>query len=364
MSPAARPARSTRNDTGKGIFMLFLRKLIILIFFLGSVFPAEAADFIQWGRSQEGSGTFEIEITGGKVTRIKGSVEETIRPYYEQIGQDTPGESFTLAELGLDGKKATFGARAEKRWKYVTLGFSGFYYNPAADTSAVRDYYLGISNDIEYQGKKYEYMMIPQGQPFTADLKTFFCELSLLVTPITVTPLPNLEFIPSIYLGLCGVFGTYDIDAGPPTGTVIYEYPPREYVVGGQTDGWAGLGVPAIGLGGELRIGPTDGLRLTAWACYSLFRYDGSTKNLPVSLRHEKHLNLDYDNFSARVQMELPLSPNLDFLLGVSYTYFKIDAEATATEKTEEEIEELREKFDKKINFEMSEFHGFVGLRF
>jgi len=99
--------------------------------------------------------------------KIQGSVEETIRPYYEQIGQDTPGESYTLSELGLDGKKVTFGIYFEKRWKYLTLGVNGFYYNPDSDTTAIRDYYIGISDEIEYEGKKYEYMMIPEGRHFT-----------------------------------------------------------------------------------------------------------------------------------------------------------------------------------------------------
>ncbi len=346
--------------------MSIFRKILIPAVLLGSLSggcPA-ADDFLQWGRQQEGRPAFELELSGGRVARIEGSVEETVRPYYQQIGQETQGESYTLAELGLDGKKFTLGARLEQRWSYFTLGLSGFYYHPSADTVALRDYYLGISDEIEYQGKKYEYMMIPEGQPFTADLRTVFCELSLLFTPVTITPLPDFEFIPSIYLGITGVFGKYDIDAGPPTGTVVYEYPPRDYVVGGRSDGWAGAAVPALGLGGEVRIGPADGLRLTARACYSLFRYDGSTDYLPVSIRHEKDLDLDYDSFSGRAQLELPLSPDLDLLLGVAYTYVKIDADATATEKPPEEIEELREKFDKKINFELAELHGFVGLRF
>ena len=338
--------------------------LLILLTVLPAAGAASAADAFRWGRNLEGRPTFAVELTGGRVTRIEGSVEETIRPYYEQIGKETQGESYTLAELGLDGKKATFGARLEKRWRFFTLGLGGFYYHPSAATVAIRDYYLGISDKIEYQGEEYEYMMIPEGRPFTADLRTMFCEVSLLFTPVTIAPLPNFELVPEIYLGINGVFGKYDLDAGSPTGTVVYENPPRDYVVGGRSRGCVGAAVPAIGLGGEVRIGPPDGLRLTARAGYSLFRYDGSTDYLPISIRNEKNLDLDYDNFTGRVQMELPLSDRLDFLIGVSYTYFKIDADATATEKSPEEIEDLREKFDKKINFEMSEIHGFAGLRF
>ncbi|MFH1037170.1 MAG: hypothetical protein V1789_00685 [PVC group bacterium] len=335
-----------------------------LVLLIMPAVSSSGGDAFQWGRVQEDRKTFELDLTAGKMIRIEGSVEETIRPYYQQIGQDTPGESYTLSELGLDGKKVTFGLHFEKQWKYLTLGFSGFYYHPSADTTALKDYYIGISDDIEYQGKKYEYMMIPEGRPFTADLKSVFCEVSLLVTPVTIIPLPNFEFVPSIYLGIAGVFGPYDIDAGPPTGTVVYEEPPRDYVVGGRSDGWTGAGIPGFGLGGELRIGPPDGLRLVVQGRYSLFRYDGSTDYIPISIRHEKNLNLDYDNFEGRAQMELPFSEKLDFVLGVSYLYVTIDADATATDKSPEEIEELREKYDKKIEFKMTELQGYVGLKF
>ncbi len=337
---------------------------LLCLFLMLASFPLWASDSTQWGRVEDDRGTFDVEITVGRVTRIEGSVEETIRPYYEQIGQDTPGESYSLDDLGLDGKQTTFGGRIEKRWKYLTLGFGGFYYNPSAEATAIQDYYIGIDDKIEYRGEEYEYLMIPEGQAFSADLKTAFCELSLLVTPATIAPLPDFEFLPFLYLGVVGVFGSYDIDAGPPRGTVSYENPPREYVVGGRSDGWTGAGVPAVGLGGEVRIGPPDGLRLTARACYSLFRYDGSTDYIPISIRHEKRLDLDYDSFSGRARLEFPLSEKADLFFGVSYTYLKLDGDATATDKEPEEIEELREKYDKKLYFEMVELHAFTGLSF
>jgi len=335
---------------------------IFLLLILGA--SAAPADVFQWGRDLKDRKTFEVDVTAGKVVDIKGSVEETIRPYYQQIGEDTQGESYTLSELGLDGKKVTFGLGIEQKWKYITLEVSGFYYNPTSNTTALRDYYLGISKDIEYQGKEYEYMMIPEGQPFTADLKSVFFELDILITPVTIAPSPNFEFVPFFYLGIAGLFGTYDIDAGPPTGTTVYEDPPRDYVIGGQTDDWMGAGMPGVGLGGEIRIGPPDGLRLVLEGRYVVFRYNGSTDYIPVSIRHEKDLDLDYDNYEAKIQMEMPLSEKLDIVLGLSYEYVKIDAEATAIEKSPEEIEDEREKFDKKINFELSELHGFVGLKF
>ncbi len=319
---------------------------------------------VEWGNDLTGEKTFGVLLTGGQVTQLEGSVEETIRPYYEQIGQDTPGENYTLDELGLDGERSAFGLEIEQKWKYVTLQFGGYYFNPKADTTAVRDYYIGISDEIEYQGESYEYMMIPEGREFTADFHAAFCELNVLVTPVTIKPAETCKFVPSIYLGIISIFGRYDLDAGPPTGTTVYENPPREYVIGGQTGSWAGLGVPAIGLGGELRLGPPDGLRLVVSGNYALFRYNGSTKYVPINIRHEKDLDLKFNSYEARILLEIPLSAKIDFVLGAEYQHLKVDADVTAIEKTEEEVEELREKFDKTIDLELSSLNGLIGLRF
>ena len=321
-------------------------------------------DVFQWGRELEGRKTFEVDLTCGKIIEIEGSVEETIRPYYEHIGQDTPGSTYSLSGLGLDGKKVVFGFMFEKQWKYITFDFSGFYYNPTADTTAPADFYIGLANPIEYQGKKYDNMMIPEGRAFTADMKTMFFEINMLVTPTTITPVKNVEFIPSIYLGLVGLFGTYNLDAGDPTGTVVYEYPPEEFVVGGRTDGWAGAGVPAIGLEGELRIGPPDGLRFVLRGGYSFLRYRGSTEYIPINIRREKDLSLNYDNYGCRAQLEFPVSPTLDLVAGINYQHINLSADATAEDQPPEVIEELREKYDKKILFELHELQGIVGVRF
>ncbi len=105
---------------------MLIKKVIFVSLLLAIwVGPAPAGVF-QWGRDLKDQNTVELDLTAGKVVKIQGSVEETIRPYYEQIGQDTPGESYTLSELGLDGKKVTFGIYFEKRWKYLTLGVNGF----------------------------------------------------------------------------------------------------------------------------------------------------------------------------------------------------------------------------------------------
>ena len=335
---------------------------VLIIFTWPGVACADG--MFQWGRDLEGQNPFHFGFTAGQITKLEGKVEETTRPYYEQIGEDTPGEDFSLSDFGLDERVAVFGFSIEQKWTGITLGLSASYFNPEADSIATRDYYIGIDKEIEYQGREYEYMVIPEGQEFEAEIEGGLCELDILITPVTFKPSRYFQFVPSLYLGILGLFGHYRLDAGPPTGTKTYEDPPREYVIGGETDGWAGLGVPAIGAGGEIRIGNQGGFQLVLRGQWAFFKYDGSTKYIPVSTRHEKDLDLSYDNYEAEILLEFPLSEGLDLQVGVAYKQIKADGSVTAQERSEEEVEELREKYDKDIDFQLDYLMGVVGLRF
>ena len=298
------------------------------------------------------------------ITGIEGEVTETVRPYYELIGQESEGATYSLEDLGLSDDVPVFGLEAVKSWKYLTLRLRAAYFQADADSTATRDYYIGISNDIEYQGREYDHMMIPSGDPFTASLDSGLCHLDFLITPVSFRPDDSLEIVPWIYLGLVGVFGQYDLDAGPARGTTTYEDPPVEYVIGGQTDGWAGVGVPALGVGGEMTLGRSDGVRLVLSGNWSIFRYDGSTEYFPIETRHEKDLTLNYDNYELAARLEFPLSDSMDFFLGGAYVHYRFDGELNAKERDPEDIEELREKFDKVFDFRMSSLTGFAGIRF
>jgi hypothetical protein len=343
-----------------------MRKIILVsALILFSCWESASADqAFRWGRDLEGENTFKVGLTAGSMMKIEGKVVETSRAYYEQIGQDTPGESFDIDDFGLDKRIATFGLSVEQRWKYVTLQVDLSYFDTAASATAKRDYYLGIDKEIEYQGKKYEYMVIEEGKDFDSELTSGIAEVSAYITPVTFAPSDSFQFIPSIYLGIFGLFGQYDIDAGPPTGTKYYENPPREYVIGGQSDGWAGIGAPAIGVGGEIRFGHPGKIRFVVQGRWAFFKYDGSTKYFPVKIRHEKDLDLDYENYEVKAALEIPLSEKLDLVWGLLYQSIKADASVTAEERSEEEVEELREKWDKDIDFTISFLTGFAGIKF
>ena len=246
----------------------------------------------------------------------------------------------------------------------MTFAFSASYLKATASTVADQNYYLGISDKIEYEGKEYEYMMIPEGKSFKSELPAGMIDLQFLFTPLTWKPVEGLKLVPWICLDVFGIFGKYDLDAGPPTGTVIYEDPPREYVVGGHSRGWIGMGIPGIGPGGELTIGSSDGVRLILQVNCAFCKYDGSTDNFPVKARHDKNLDLDYYNLMLKSFLEIPLSPRVDLIAGVTYQYIKVDASVDAQARSPEEIEELREKWDKDVDFELSMLTGTIGLRF
>ncbi len=335
----------------------------LVIFLLGRPSPLRGEQF-QWGRDTGAGRTFSLELLGGGVTGISGKVEETSRPYYELIGKEAEGESYTLSQLGLDKNIFTWGGRLEQRWKYVTLSLSASFLKASSSTTADQNYYIGISDKIEYEGREYGYMMIPEGKPFTAELPAAMVDLQFLVTPLTWEPVEGVSISPWICFDLFGIFGKYDLDAGPPTGTTVYEYPPEEYVIGGHSRGWVGMGVPGLGPGGEITIGRPDGVRLTLQANSAFFKYNGSSDNFPVKVSHEKDVDLNYYNWMVKGQLEIPLSPRVDLLAGVSYQHIKADASVTAQEHTPEEIEELREKWDKDMDFDFSLVTGNIGIRF
>jgi len=337
----------------------------VLLLSVVLAFPARAGEgVLRWGRDQGIEKGWLVGLSAGLVSALEGTVTETVRPYYELIGRESEGSTYTLDDLGLDNRVPLFGLFLEKQWKYLTLSFRAAYFRTDAAAKAVRDYYIGIDGEIEYQGKEYDHMMIPEGDAFTAFIHSGLMELDLAFTPVTFQPAESLGLVPWVYLGLVGVLGRYNLDAGEPRGTTVYEYPPVEYVIGGETDGWAGIGLPVIGLGGEITLGRPDGIRLILSGRYGIFSYNGSTKHLPVKTRHEKDLDIDFDTWELGARLEFPVSDGLDLFLGAVYYHCRADGESQALDRDPDEIEELREKFDKAFDFRLDTLSGFAGIRF
>ena len=176
-----------------------------------------------------------------------------------------------------------------------------------------------------------------------------------------------MQFVPWAHLGLFVFAGQFDILAGPALGVIEYENPPREYVQNGSSRGEIAALVPEIGLGGELRfkLAPRAGSHtcLVLQGGYSIFNFKGSTSDLGISARHEKDLDIDYDSYDGRVLIEWPLSSGVNFLFGAEFRKVRTDALVKAQERSPEEVLELREKFDKDIDLEMTSANAIFGFR-
>jgi hypothetical protein len=347
---------------------MWVKRLYWFLLCGGILWSASVSAEVVWGRERWDQ-TFSVQAQMGSVIKLEGSVHETTRPYYNITNpEENEGrEDYDLDELGFTDSYLVGGLGVEKQWKYITLRFDASYLNPSADGIADRDYYIGVS-EVEYEGKEYEYMMIPEGDAYKIDLQGGLLNLKTMITPVSLRAGDGLQFVPWLHLGFFGLLGYYDIDAGPARGIKEYEYPPVEYVIGGQASGWTGLVVPELGLGGELSVRlarNTHGdVRLLVQGDVGLFKFDGKLSNIGISARHDKDIDLDYLNWDARVLVEFPLNDSLLLFAGVEYRYIDADADVTAVEATEDEIEERREKFDKKVKFKMSTGLAFVGIRF
>ncbi len=341
------------------------RRLFLWVVATACFLPvAPAVGAVGWGRSPDAPTGWSFRALAGGLLDIDGGVKETTRPYYELIGREAEGEDYRLSDMGFDRRMAAAGAELDWRGRLFRLGLGVLYFNPSARAVALRDYYIGIADEIEYEGERYEYMKIPEGDPFTADIDGFMVDLSLELTPFSLRRDGFFELAPWVGLLATGFAGHYDLDAGEPRGTTTYENPPREYVIGGRTSGWSGLGMPAPGLGFELVVGPPGGLRLAGRGGWHFLHYRGDTRHIPFRIRHHKDLKVDFDRFGLELLLEFPISARTELFFGARWQRMEAEAEAKAKERTPEEIEEMREKFDKEIDFKLESITGFIGLRF
>lgn len=323
------------------------------------------AQVAQWGRDLEDRQTFSVGLSFGSVLDLEGEVQETTRPI-EVIGGPTSGappEDYSWEELGFDDRFAVGGISLEKMWRFVTLG--GFFMrgNPKVRNTADRDYYIGVG-EVRFQGRSYDYLMIPEGTTYSGDIDLLTSGIHLLITPVTFGSSSTLSFTPWLHLGLFGFLADYEIDAGLPTEVTQYENPPRDYVVGGRATGYTGLLVPELGGGGEIRISFSSRMHLSLQAHAAFLSMSGSNRDFAVSSRNEKSVSVDYRSIGARAMLEWELNEHVNLLTGLTYLHWQGDAEVRATDKPEEAVLALREKFDKDVHFESSMWTVFVGLRF
>ncbi|MBU1692962.1 MAG: hypothetical protein KJ726_04975 [Verrucomicrobia bacterium] len=347
------------------------RTPVMIGLFVTALWPAAGRAGVQWGRSTEGRRSASLAFAAGQITALDGYVQETTRPYYDITDPEKNtlfAKSYTLEELGFDGGYGTFGLLFDKAWSFFTLHAAGTYLNPSETSTADRDFYIGVE-EVYYQGEKYEYMVIPDGETFKADMEGGTLEMRGMLTPVSITGGDVVEITPSIGLGLNTFVSTFDIDAGRARGTVFYEAPPQEYVVGGHGKGWTGMILPELGVGLDVRMGGSTADRrtpeLVLQGYYALLDFSGDTRDLGItSSRNNKVLNLEYDHFEARALLGIPMGRAVDLLVGVAVQHMKANAEVLAEDRPPEEVEERREKFNKIVELEMTSVTFLAGLRF
>ena len=175
----------------------------------------------EWGGCLVPGHNQNLRLTAGAVLEFEGMVTETTRKLYDVTGhtwkQDT-AETYGTSDFNLDDSYGLIGLSCEAAWKFVGLQLDTAFFQPSTRSTARRDYYLAVGEDIDYQGNSYDHLMIPAGRTFDAELNGNVTELTLRLVPVGFQAGDFLHVNPS--LGVGGLFfgGKYEIDAGETVG--------------------------------------------------------------------------------------------------------------------------------------------------
>lgn len=324
---------------------------------------------IRPGRDIPPMRSFSFEVSAGYIQSLDGSVKETKRAYSDGRGPESFSrylENYDLNELGFDDGYYSTGFALEKKWTYVTLGFGLNYSQMDASGTAEREPFA-IGTDVSFNGDSYDYMLIEQGADYEVDLDLLLLDLSLDITPFHwVSSERWVSFSPWFHLGLLGVVGDYSINAGPAKGVTTYEFHPYDYVINGSGSDVVGGAIPEIGVGGELRLGLWETQNrmadLVLQAEYFLLDMDTSLGSFGVDARNDKDISIDYSGYSLDATLEIPISEQRDFLVGLRFRRLEGNADIEAKRRSEDEQDARREKYDKKVNIEFDTLYATFGL--
>ncbi len=318
------------------------------------------------GRDYDEKRDAQLRITAGMITEIEAMIQETTRKYYDatdqQFKQDL-AESFDLDDFNFDDGYPTVGLSYENAARWLTFQFDAHVSQADTEAVAQRNYYIGVGG-VEYGGREYDHMMIPEGRSFNMDLTALYMELRGLFTPFTFKPDEGVRFTPWVDLGLVVFAGNYDIDAGTAEGVTQYQNPPEDFVVGGQADGTVGLGLPELGIGAQLRIGDPGMANLVLQGHYAVLQYDGGTSYFTSSQHREKDVDIDHFNAKVSCGLEIPMRSGRCVTLALQYQLIESEAAITSKEGTTEEVIARRERFDKDVEFRMGTATAMLGLTF
>lgn len=302
----------------------------------------------------------------GAFLDMSGHIDETFRAYYKATGQNSKqalAEKYDLDDFGIDPPYGTFGLHFERQWKFFAFRWDLDAFSMSADAVAKRNYYIGLGNDVKYGGRKYDHMMIPGGSSFSVDFTGVLTDLTVSFTPVEIRFSDAFAIVPSIDLGLALFGGQWKVDAGHARGTTTYQNPPVDFVVGGSSSSFVGVGAPLVGLGVEFRVGQPDWVQWNTRAGVGAFRYDGSTRAF-TSKGREKDLELEYASVTVDSRVLLPMTETTCLELGGRVRWLTIDADVTSKERDAQAIIAARERFDKSGSFDAILAELYVGISF
>lgn len=248
-------------------------------------------------------------------------------------------------------------------WKFIRLQVDSMFLAPSVSTTARRDYYLTLNDDISFNGRTYDHLMIPEGARFSADLAGNVTELVLSFVPMGFRLGESVVVNPSLDAGVLLFGGRYEIDAGVSTGVTQYQNPPEDFVVGGQASGLIGMGAPEWGPGVEVRIGKPGGVNWDFQGQYLFFSYDGSTAFFTTADHRDKDLEFDHRNLRLRGQVEIPMR-DMAWSLGLQVQLAETEGTISSSARDPEEILARRERFDKEFTFKVQAVYATAGLSF
>lgn len=305
----------------------------------------------------------------GGVMSLSGGVDETFRAFYAATGQDykqSLAESYDLKDFGISCPYLTWGIEYERTWKWWTFNWDMLILNIDASAKAKRDYYLGVGDDIGYNGKSYDHLMIKNGSDFSVELTGLMTEFLFSFTPFTFFygEEGRSRLTPSLDLGLMIFGGRLDIDAGNPTGTTVYQNPPVDFVIGGNSSTTAFAGAPKIGLGADFTIGTEDELQWLFHADLGYFTFDGSTKALTGASHRAKDIDVSYFSLAGEAGILVPLENGKAFTCGARLQFISLDGEIKSQEKDSAAIIAARERFDKAIDLAITTFMFYIGFNY
>lgn len=328
---------------------------------------AANADFFSAGRPVPENRDSKWSLSAGALFGLEGTVDETFRAYYKATGQDSKqalAESYSLSDFGVDGAYPAFGLHHENLGKYFSFRWDVLYLSLETDATARRDYYLGLGDDVSWNGRDYDHLVIPSGSDFSIAFDGLWATVACAFTPFTMNFGETVRLSPELSVGLTVIGGEYEVDAGNPRGTTVYQNPPVEFVVGGRSSSLIGAGAPMVGAGLELRIGPDDGIQWITRAGAGYFTFSGSTKPFTSSSHREKDIDLDYFSVSVDTSLVFPVGEQTCLTLGVRAEYLDLDAEIKSKERDVAKIVAAHERFDKAADFESFSAMVYAGLTF